>query len=367
MFTGKLSAVCVMALFLRRPDRPCRSGHDGALKRPPDPVQIFLLAQLVVQGWIMADAHYQVAADVLTGWRDDVLSGAPLKLFPVGTGELARLEVGPGLVTLLGGAPGAGKTAFSMQCLVDALRLTPSLRAVVCNVEMPPNTLLDRQLARLSGVALSTIRYRKLGAEHADRIDQAIHTLEPLAERLAFCRQPFDLANVAATADAFHAELLLLDYIQRIPPPGEHGDRRGAIDRTMDYLRQFADAGVAVICVAAVARGKDRRGRSTYASDALSLASFRESSELEFGADDAFILVADQEDTDAVSLRHLKARYSEGRDMDLHFDRPLQRFTPVAADLAPAERGKLQSTLRTLWERTAPARDDDQGDDDLGG
>jgi hypothetical protein len=53
-------------------------------------------------------------------------------------------------VTLLGGAPGAGKTALSMQWALDALRLTPSLRCVVCNVETPPAVLLDRQLARLS-------------------------------------------------------------------------------------------------------------------------------------------------------------------------------------------------------------------------
>src|SRR6185369_11204244 len=104
---------------------------------------------------------------------------------------------------------------------------------------------------------LRTIRYRRLAAEHAERIDQAMNTLEPLAERLCFVRPPFDLANVAATADGFGAELLLLDYIQRIPPPGDHGDRRGSVDATMDYLRQFAENGVAVICVAAVSRGKD--------------------------------------------------------------------------------------------------------------
>src|SRR6476620_2147579 len=106
----------------------------------------------------MADskARYQVAADVLAGWRDDVLTGKPPVLYPVGAGELARIEVGPGLVTLLGGAPGAGKTAFTMQAVVDALRLTPKLRAVVCNVEMPPEVLLDRQLARLSGVDVTT-------------------------------------------------------------------------------------------------------------------------------------------------------------------------------------------------------------------
>jgi replicative DNA helicase len=168
----------------------------------------------------MSDASFVTAAAALEGWRDDVLSGKPPMLFPVGKGALARVEVGPGLVTLLGGAPGSGKTAFTMQAVIDALRLTPTLRAVVCNVEMPPGPLLDRQLARPSGIAGSLIRHRRLGAEHADRIDRAINTLEPLAERLAFVRPPFDLANVAATADAFDAHLLLLDYIQRIPPPG---------------------------------------------------------------------------------------------------------------------------------------------------
>ena len=195
-----------------------------------------------------------------------------------------------------------------MQLLVDALRMTPDLRAVVCNVEMPPGVLLDRQLARLSGIDLTLIRHRRLGVDHADRLDQAVNTLEHVAERLAFVRSPFDLANVAATADAFDARLILLDYIQRIPPPGEHGDKRGAVDASMNYLRQFADNGMAMMVVSAVGRGKDSKGRSSYA-EGLSLASFRESSELEFGADDAFILTPDKGDDGpaaTVTLRHLK-------------------------------------------------------------
>jgi len=209
-------------------------------------------------------ANFQTAADVFDSWRDDVTTGSPPVLYPIGTDELARIEIGPGLVTLLGGAPGAGKTAFTMQAVIDALRLTPTLKALVCNVEMPPAVLLDRQLARLSGIDVTTIRYRRFDAEHAERIDQAMHTLEPLAERLAFVKPPFDLSNVAASADDFHAELILLDYIQRIPPPGEHGDKRGSVNATMDYLRQFADAGVAVLVVAAVGRTKDSKGRSSY-------------------------------------------------------------------------------------------------------
>jgi replicative DNA helicase len=314
----------------------------------------------------MSKANFQTADDVFDAWRDDVLTGTPPLFYPVGSGELARIEIGPKLVTLIGGAPGAGKTAFAMQCVVDALRLTPTLRALVCNIEMPAAVLLDRQLSRLSGIDVQSIRYRKLDAAHADRLDQAMNTLETLAERLCFVRPPFDLENVAASADAFDAGLLVLDYIQRIPPPGQHGgDRRGSVDATMNYLRQFADAGVAVVCVAAVARTKDSKGRSTYDGDGLSLASFRESSELEFGADDAFILAADPKDAELVTLRHLKARHTEPRDLLLRFDRRRQSFALETVEpRSKVQRNRLQLSLAALWQRTEAAADDDQGDDD---
>jgi replicative DNA helicase len=305
----------------------------------------------------MRNANYQTAADVFDGWRDDVLTGEPPKLYPVGGGDLARIEIGPKLVTLIGGAPGAGKTAFTMQCVIDALRLTDTLRVLVCNIEMPPTVLLDRQLARLSGIDVATIRYRQLDGSHAERLDQAMNTLESVSDRLFFVRPPFNLANVAAAADACNADLLVLDYIQRIPPPGEHGDRRSSVDATMNYLREFADTGVGVIVVAAVARQKDNRGRSSYASESLSLASFRESSELEFGADDAFILSPDQNSADVVVLRHLKARHTEPRDMKLQFDRRRQQFTPAKPIDEPKPDGKLQSALAAIWEGTESAPD----------
>jgi len=275
----------------------------------------------------LTKANFQEVAHAFDRWRDGVLTGQPPVLYPIGSGEMSRIEMGPGLVTLLGGAPGAGKTAFSMQAVVDALRLTPTLRALVCNIEMPCSVLLDRQTARLSGIDLSTIRYRQFTAEHGERLGQALVTLEAIADRLAFVRPPFDLENIAASADAFRADLIVLDYIQRIAPPGTHADKRGAVDATMNYLRQFADAEVAVLAVAAVSRGRDSKGRASYSGDSLNLASFRESSELEFGADDAFILTADE--GDIVTLRHLKSRNGEAKDLVLHFDRPRQSFTPA--------------------------------------
>jgi replicative DNA helicase len=312
----------------------------------------------------MSEPRFQTVADLLDPWRDDVLSGRAPTLYPIGMGELGRLEIGPGLVVLIGGAPGAGKSGLVMQMVVDALMMTPNLKALVCNVEMSPGTLLDRQLARIADIDLTLIRHRRLGAEHAEAVERGMLALEALADRLAFVRPPYDLTNVAASADAFDAALIVLDYCQRIASPGEHGDRRGAIDATMDYLRKFAGAGVAIIVVSSIGRSKDSKGRSTY-TDGLSLASYKESGELEYGADDAYMLIPSDDDgseggsPSRVVLRHLKSRYGQAKDIELNFDGKHQRFT-AAGSSGPAPRtdsGRLQAALRGLWDRTQPAHD----------
>ena len=154
--------------------------------------------------------------------------------------------------------------------------------------------------------------------------------------------------------------MLLLDYIQRIPPPGDHGDRRGSVDATMNYLRQFADA-EGRYRGRRLSRTKDSKGRSSYAGEGLNLASFRESSELEFGADDAFIIVPGNEDVEQVVLRHLKARNAETQDMVLNFDGAHQRFQPVSG--AAVDAGGLSQALISLWDRTHAADDDENGGD----
>jgi replicative DNA helicase len=310
-------------------------------------------------------ANYITAADAFDGWRDDLLTGTPPTFYPVGSGELARLELGPGLVVLFGGAPGSGKTALTLQLTCDALRLTPALRALVANVEMPPSVLLDRQLARLAGIPAELIRRRRLDASHGARLDAGLATLESFADRLAFLKPPFTLENVAAAADAFDAALLLLDYIQRIPPPGAHNDNRNAMNATMGFLRMFADAGVAVVVISRVSRGRDGKGRSSYGADALTLASYSESGELEYGCDSAFLLAPDAKDAELVVLRHLKSRHGSTQDLPLHFDKARQEFTPTGSTGAATAKpdGKLQAALRSLWDRS-PAADDDEGGDD---
>jgi replicative DNA helicase len=95
-----------------------------------------------------------------------------------------------------------------------------------------------------------------------------------------------------------------------------------------------------------VARSKDKRGRSSYDGDALNLASFRESSELEYGADSAYILVPGDDNPEAVTLRCLKHRHGEPRDIALRFGRTRQRFMPTN----PSEVERMNLTAR--WNST---------------
>lgn len=317
---------------------------------------------------------------VLAGWREDVLTGTGPVVYPHG---LPAFEISPGQVTLLGGAPAAGKTAFVMQCVVEALRYTPTLRALVANVEMSPAALLDRQLARLSGIEAEAIRRRRFTVEHAERLDAGLATIESFADRLAFLEPPFDLANVARAADAHGADVVVLDYLQRIQPPGDVADPRLRANAVMDMLRLFAGQGCAVLALSAVGRSRDAAGRSTYSAAAMSLASYRDSGELEYGADNAYLLApVDEAEPNVVRLSHLKCRHGAQQTIDLLFDRPHQRFTllDAAVDARPAPapaRGKRgrkpkratpdpafsPERLAELWGATPAAPADAVADD----
>jgi replicative DNA helicase len=148
---------------------------------------------------------------------------------------------------------------------------------------------------------------------------------------------------------------------RRSPPPE---DSPNTTLVNTPYHRLFADSGVAIVVVAALARSKDAKGRSSY-TDGLSLASFRETIELEYGADDAFILApADDAETEGearsrVTLKHLTSRHGETKDIALTFDGKHQRFAPAEpAGPAPrADNGKLQAALRAMRNSTPPAHD----------
>ena len=266
-------------------------------------------------------ANIVTGTDLMGSYRQDLTTGTPPVRYAVGTGAFADIQIVPGRVSLWGGPPNVGKTAIVVQLGIDLLRLNENLKLLICNVEMPPAMLLERQVARLSAIDLTLIQNRKVRPPHHD-IDNALDTLDAIKDRLCFMKAPFDLQHVTKATDEFADNdpvLVILDYIQRVPPVAMSGkaagDPRQQLNRSMDLIRQIADAGAAVIVVSAVGRTRDDKGR--------------ESSELEYGADDAYILHGLPGNDGAVRLSHLKSRYGQLKSMDLEFHGAIQRFTPI--------------------------------------
>ena len=290
----------------------------------------------------MTAANYASASSFFDAWKDDVLYGNPPELWPVGAGFDA-VELGPGLVCLVGGAPGAGKTAIAMQWIVDSLRQDTGLRVLVANVEMAPRTLLERQLARLSGLDANHIRKRRRFTGQESRLQAALDELAGISDRLAFHTGPPTLADVEQSVDGFGARLLVLDYVQRftLGAGDAPADKRLELDGIMGYVRKFADAGMGVLAVSAVARQKGKGG-SNYAG--LGLASFRGSSELEYGADSCWTLGReDDKDISILRLSCVKNRHGETPYLLLDFDGARQSFT--GSDWNEASRGTDKAVI----------------------
>lgn len=274
------------------------------------------------------------AAAMLDWWRTEVRDGPPPVRFKLGDG-FDSVRLGPGRVVVVGGPPGTGKTALALQWVTDALREAAGASALIINVEMGPAALLERILARLTGIPLELIAERRTEASpHGERLEVGFATLETFAARLHFLEPPFTWPNIVKGLKAVQPKLLMIDYLQRIGSGNatESDNARAAVSASMESARRTAEAGVAVLALSAVGRLGDGKGKYT----GLGLGSFRESSEIEYGADCAYVLTRDNpDDESALTLRHVKCRHGRPLDLPLRFHGEVMSFSTTKTTGAP--------------------------------
>ena len=205
----------------------------------------------------MTATSFTAARAAFEDWSDWLADPDPQdnRLF-LGRG-FEHVHVAPQSVTLLGGMPGAGKTALAGQWAISAMEADPTLTTLIANVEMPPRELLNRQLARLSRITLTEIRERRFDAGNLAQRDAGLDRLEPLCERLTFLEAPFTMPNVVETANETQARLIVVDYAQRFGALDDSPDRCQTINSVMDTLRLMANRGAAVIVLSSLSRSRD--------------------------------------------------------------------------------------------------------------
>jgi replicative DNA helicase len=300
---------------------------------------------------------FATVTDLFAGWRADVLSDDPPACWSIGDPTFEHVEVVPGRIVLLGGAPGSGKTALLMQWSGGILASEADARIMIANVEMSPGQLLCRMLSRLSRVNLTAILKRQVMPEEYSALGNAMEQIQNYGDRLAFATTPSDFEAVRGAVAAHRADILIVDYLQRVNPPGKSNGMRERINLLMSELRRLADCGVAVLAAAALTRSRDGKGKATYAGPHLSIASFRESGELEYGADSAYLLFSTDEDDKrpirSMLLKQEKNRDGETKDTALAFNRPIQQFSvdPFLSAASPSPSSGAR--VREAWGKAS--------------
>jgi replicative DNA helicase len=249
---------------------------------------------------------------------------------------LDGFEVGPGLISALGAGPGTGKTALASQLLFGALELNSNLVATIANAEMSFRVLARRELVRRTGLQDKRLRFADLSTSDWIAIDTAANALRPLLERVRWLEPPYRFEQLKLLQNDLPG-FLVVDYLQKFSPDGE---ARAGVNAVMALLRHLALDGWGVLALSATTRtsGKSSSGHD---SKSLTLASFKESSEIEFNADSAYLLrdngpIDGKEWLRSIELSCVKNRHGEMAPKDLEFNKAGMRFR-AAGDFANSE------------------------------
>ncbi|QDV42944.1 replicative DNA helicase [Stieleria neptunia] len=286
--------------------------------------------------------------EILHELLDDLHDGRGDVLYTLGN-ALEGFEIGPGLIAALGAGPGVGKTALAGQVTFEVLQHNTGVQVYIANAESTFKALLKRELAGRTSVPPKALRFADLTAGQLAEVDFAA---AEIAEHVGADRlnvMPIELCTMEGLGRLMRERepgFLIVDYIQKFAPYGK--DIRQGVNEVMTLLRVMASKGWGILALSATSRttGKSSSGHDT---SKLTLASFKESGEIEFNVDSAYLLRDCGEVEPGVrgvrniALDCVKNRHGDQIRKELVFDMPRMRFgTP---DPMPHDFGEYGGNL----------------------
>lgn len=250
--------------------------------------------------------------------------GDPPKYLRFGLPELdAFLFAEPGDLIVLGGYPSAGKTALATQF---AYELAKTHRVGFFTLETHPDKLTDRIMAQRAQIPMPAIKNNRLSDADWKR---ALDTAAELS-RLCIDEVPasgMTVGDIQAFSLSRRYEIIFVDYLQLVHD-NSRGGRYEAVTNISIGLHTMAQAtGITVIALAQLSRPDKTQKKPLPPS----MASFRESGQIEQDADVALLLY--QENADDYRSRRIlkigKNKEGEKASIKLDFNGALQRFSPA--------------------------------------
>lgn len=225
----------------------------------------------------------------------------------------AKVYAEPGDLILLGGYPSSGKTLLAVQL---ALSMSRTYRVGFFSLETSARKLTDRIMSHLSQVPLSKIKRRDLNeaewaalADASTKFDALPFSIVPAAG--------FSVHDIQAVARNRKFQIIFVDYLQIINEKGK--DRFDKVSNISLGLHTFSqESKIAVVALSQLSRPEKESGKPKPPT----MASFRESGQIEQDADVAFILYPSDPDDNASSriLKVAKNKEGEKAKIELDFD-----------------------------------------------
>lgn len=216
-----------------------------------------------------------------------------------------------GDLILLGGYPSAGKTLLAVQF---ALCLSNTYRVGFFSLETSARKLTDRVMSHMSQIPLTKIKRRDLNDADWEAIAAASAELSKLQFSIIEA-SGMSVHDIQAVSLNQRFDIIFVDYLQLINEKGK--DRYETVTNISQRLHTFSQSsGVAVIALSQLSRPEKQTGKPKPPT----MASFRESGQIEQDADVAFILYPSDPDNN-YSTRILKiAKNKEGEKAKIEFD-----------------------------------------------
>lgn len=249
-----------------------------------------------------------------------------------------RLHVGAGDMVVVGGYSSAGKTAFALQI---AFRIARDKRVGFFSYETDADKLADRTIACQTQTSFTRIMTNRLTYEDYGRIKETRqHMTAPALELLETPGMP--VSGISAYALAHHYDVILVDYLQKIPAPkeGRYLNEFERVSRVSNDLQQLGrTTGKTVIALSQLSRAEKRKDGSV---PPPTMSSLRQSGQIEQDADVVLLLYKEYQDY-GNSRRCLDIAKNKdgvaGIGLLLDFDGDKQCFSKAAGQPVPREKG----------------------------
>ena len=235
---------------------------------------------------------------------------------------------------IVGGRPSSGKTAFTLQMMLEMAKLH---RVAYFSLETNPEKLFDRSASNRSGVELRSIKRRELDYEDKTAIAES---LDEYIDRELYlvAAAGWTADQVRACAQQLQSEVIFVDYLGLITHSSK--DLYQKVTGISIALRTLAETtGITVIALSQLNRDGKSDQKSRAIDNGPEMENLRDSGQIEQDADVVFLIYeqSDQEtgnpDPKKISLRSVRiAKNKEGerhKEIDFHFYGAKQQFRDI--------------------------------------